>query len=131
MSEERRQNTKTQLALALARGTSVIAWARAIGVPRGTAYRWASEPTVRSAVESHRRRALNRAIGRKAKHATWAAKGIATLARGADSESVRLSALRTMLSDRMAGYSFAGLELRMGEIEEQLRERAGNADRSF
>ncbi len=63
-------------------------------VPRRTAYRWAGEPAVRAAVESYRRRVIDRAVGRMASRATWAADMIAKLAKSAKSESVRLSALR-------------------------------------
>ena len=92
MSGEHRQSKKTHLALALAQGRSVTTWACANDVPRRTAYRWASEPAVRAAVESYRRRVIDRAVGRLAKHATWAADTIAKLAKDAQSESVRLSA---------------------------------------
>jgi hypothetical protein len=39
---------KTQLALAFAHGVSAAKWARANGVPRNTAYRWAKDPVVRA-----------------------------------------------------------------------------------
>jgi hypothetical protein len=42
MTEELPQKRKTRLALAIAQGKSVAAWARDNQVPRGTAYRWAS-----------------------------------------------------------------------------------------
>ena len=129
MSEPRPQSQKTNLALAIAQGTSVAAWALENQVPKRTAYRWAREPKVRAAVESYRRRAVNRAIGRMAKHATWAAEGIVKLARGAESESVRLSALRAIMADMMAVSHFAGLESRMAQIEEQLCERTDRTDR--
>jgi hypothetical protein len=122
MSEDRPRSRKTVLALAIASGTSVTAWARANEVPKRTAYRWASEPKVRAAVESCRRRAMDRAIGRLARRVTWATDGIAKLAQGAESESVRLTALRAILSDMMAVSQFAGLEQRITEIEEQLHE---------
>ena len=70
----------------------------------------------------------NRALGRMAKCSTWAADGIAKLARGADSESVRLSALRAILKDRMAIASFADLEGRMAQIEQKLRDRTDTPD---
>ena len=44
---------------------------------------------------------------------TWAADGIAKLAENAESESVKLAALRAILSDMMAVSEFAGLEDRM------------------
>ncbi len=57
-----------------------------------------------------RRRALDRAIGRMARRATWAAGQIAKLGRDARSESVRLAALRAALSDMITVTKFAGLE---------------------
>ncbi len=129
MSEEQPNNTKTQLALAVAQGTSVAAWRARNEVPRRTAFRWAKEVSVRRAVESYRRRALDRAIGRMAKSSTWVVNEIAKLARTAESESVRLSALRAMLKDMMAVSQFSGLEQRVVEVEELVRERVTNANR--
>ena len=48
---------------------------------------------------------------------------IAKLAEEARSESVRLAALRSMLSDMMAVADFAGLEGRIAKLEEQDRVR--------
>ena len=124
MSGEHRQSKKTHLALALAQGRSVTTWARANDVPRRTAYRWAGERAVRSAAESYRRRAVDRAIGRLARRATWAADTIAKLAKDAESESVRLSAARAILSDMMTVAQFATLEEDVAQLKEQLNERA-------
>ncbi len=55
--------------------------------------------------------------------ATWATDQIAKLAEHAKSESVRLTALRSMLSDMMAVADFAGLEERIAKLEEQDRVR--------
>jgi hypothetical protein len=62
-----------------------------------------------------------------AKHVNWAANGIVTLAKSANSESVRLAALRAVFSNMMAISEFAGLEMRMTEIDEQLRDTTGNS----
>ena len=43
MSEEQRQNRKSQLARAMAKGQSVGEWSRQSGVAERTAYRWAKE----------------------------------------------------------------------------------------
>ena len=123
-----RKEQKARFALAIARGDSVAAWARQNNVPRRTAFRWAKEPGVRRAVESWRRRALERAIGRMAGLAMKAADGIAGLAKGAESESVQLRAWRAILADQMAVSRFSSLEHRMAEIEEQLHERARDTD---
>ena len=93
MTGESANSQKMLLAAALAGGTSVAKWASSNEVPERTAYRWAAEPEVRSEIESIRRRALDEAIGRLAKRATWAVDGIVGLGENAASESVRLSAL--------------------------------------
>jgi hypothetical protein len=128
MPEEPRLSKKSKLAIAIAQGTSVASWARQNDVPKRTAYRWAADPKVRTAAEACRRRTIDRAVGRMTRRATWAADGIATLAKEAESESVRLSALRAILSEMMSVSHFSGLEGRMAQIEDQLRERTGDAD---
>jgi hypothetical protein len=127
MPEDVRKNHKTQLALAIARGDSITAWARRNGVPLSSAFRWSHDPKVRRAVEAWRRRALDRTIGRLAGLAMKAANGIVKLAEGAESESVQLKAWRAILADQMAVSKFSDLEHRMAEIEEQLSQRTGNA----
>ncbi len=123
MSDEVRPCKKTRLALAMARGESIAAWARHNQVPRSTAFRWAKDPELRRTVEALRRRALDRAIGRMVGLAIKATDGIARLAEGAKSESVQLRAWRAVLADQMAVSKFSNLEQRMVEIEEQLRDR--------
>ena len=96
MSEEHRNNTKTQLALAVAQGMRVTTWARTHGVPRRTAFRWAKDPQFRAVVETCRRRTMDLAIGRLTKHSTRAADDLAKLSREAESDSVRLRACRAI-----------------------------------
>jgi hypothetical protein len=128
MAEESRESMKPELAIALAHGVSVGAWARAHDVPRSTVYRWALEPEVRKMSEACRRRLMDQAIGRVTKRTSWIFGGITKLAECAESESVRLKALRGLLSDMMAVSRFSVLESRMVEIEEQISEqRAGDA----
>jgi len=124
-NEEVPQKQKTQLALAMAQGVTVAAWARANRVPRRTANRWAADPNVRATAESCRRQALDRAVGRMATRATWAVDQIVALGTGAESESVKLRALRAVLSDMMKVSEFSALEGRLTGIEEELRVRTG------
>ena len=63
-----------------------------------------------------------------AKRVNWAVDGIIKLAENAESESVRLAALRAVFSNMMAVSEFAGLEHRMAQIEEQLHDGTGNTD---
>jgi hypothetical protein len=130
MGAQHREATKIQLALALAQGVSVRAWARDQNVPKSTAYYWSKDPKVRRVIETYRRRALDRAIGTMVNRMPRAASEIAALADGAESESVRLRALAAIFSDVMAASKYSVLESRMANLEERLRERrAGNAGR--
>jgi hypothetical protein len=122
MPEEVRIDKKTRLALAIARGQSIDAWARKNDVPRRTAFRWASDPKVRREVEASRRQA----IGRLSSVAMKAANGIVRLAKESESESIQLRAWRAILADQIAVSRFSDLEYRMTQTEEQLRERKGH-----
>jgi hypothetical protein len=125
MSSHELKTMKDQLAIALAQGVSITTWARAQNVPRPTVYRWAADPEVRREVETHRRRALDRAVGLMSKRTAWAANGIAKLAQTSGSDTVRLGAFRSIFGDMMKVTSFAGMEERVTEIEERLKERSG------
>ncbi len=86
MTGESANSQKMLLAAAIADGTAIATWASSNEVPERTAYRWAAEPEVRSEIESIRRRALDEAIGRMARRATWAVDGIVELGESAASE---------------------------------------------
>ena len=128
MTGESATSQKMLLAAAIAEGTAVVKWASSNEVSERTAYRWAAEPEVRSEIESIRRRALDEAMGRLAKRAIWAVDGIVQLGENAASESVRLSALRAVMSDFIAVSNFAGLEGRVAELEEQFHASSDNAN---
>ena len=117
MIDQQRESPKTQLTVALAQGTSAAKWARTNGVPKATAYRWPQEPAVRAQIESIRRRAIDRAVGRMARRMTWATDGIAKLAKNAKSESVQLLALRSILADMRAFSEFLGREQRSSDTD--------------
>ena len=131
MSEQPRNNTKSHLALAVAQGVKVSAWARANGVPSRTAFRWAHEPEVRARVETCRRRMIDEAIGRMAKRTTWAVDGIAALAERAESESVRLRAFRAIFSDMIATSNYTGIEGRIADLEVSMVGKAHNGTKTI
>jgi hypothetical protein len=64
MEKEVRRHQKSHLALAIAGGESIAAWAQENGVSERTAFSWAKDPKVRREVEACRRRVVNQAIGR-------------------------------------------------------------------
>src|SRR4051794_4404979 len=64
MEKEVRRHQKINLALAIAGGESIAAWAKQNGVSERTAFYWAKDPKVRREVEACRRRVVNQATGR-------------------------------------------------------------------
>jgi hypothetical protein len=120
MSKRNNQNQKAALALAMAAGGTVAAWAREHQVAERTARTWSNSPEVLDQVEAVRREVLDRTIGRLSDHATAAADEIARLAREASSEAVRLQAARAVLAELMIVSSYAALEGRMAEVERRV-----------
>ncbi len=118
MSEEPEKGSKEQLAVAIGRGVSIVAWARANGVPKTTAFRWAKEPDVKSAALSYRRRVLDRAVGQMIKHSGGAVETIRRISKAGDSDTVQLKAARALISDMISLSKYSGLEERMTELEE-------------
>jgi hypothetical protein len=127
MSEEQRRNRKAQLARAIAAGQSVAKWSQQNGVPKRTAYRWAKEAKVKAAVNSHRRRAIDRSLGRLADKLADAADSMIRLSEKAQSESVQLSAIKGMFDNVVAMAKFSALEERINELEGQFHARTGSA----
>jgi hypothetical protein len=123
MSEELPPILRDGLALAVARGNRISAWARQHDVPRSTAYRWAKDPELRRQVHELRRRFIDQALGSMASHSKQAVKAILELSQNAKSELVKLQALRSVLRDQLDVSEFADLEQRMNEIEEKLHIR--------
>ena len=130
MSEEEIPLPKQdQLALAIARGTSIYAWARQNDVPTSTAYEWANKPDVRRQVEEWRRGSLDHALGLLARHCVWAVNGMTKLGETAESQSVQLSARRAILHDLMKVSDFSNWEYRLAQLEEKQRARNRIANR--
>jgi len=120
MSKRNNQIQKANLALAMAGGSTVKAWADANGVADRTARTWSKSPEVLDQVEAIRRAVLDRTIGRLSDNATAAADEIARLFREASSEAVRLQAARAVLAELMVVSSYAALEGRMAEVERRI-----------
>jgi hypothetical protein len=121
MDEEPEESKKLGLAAAIASGMRISRWAKENGVPKSTAYRWADEPAVRIEAQAVRRRMLDRVVGTMTKRCAFAVSRITHLASDAESETVQLNALKTILADAMRIAKYADLEARMAEFEEKLR----------
>jgi hypothetical protein len=130
MEKEVRRHKKINLALAIAEGESITAWAEENGVSERTAFYWAKDPKVRREVEACRRRVVSQAIGRLTGMTTKAAERIASLAQEADSESVQLRACRAILTDMISVSKFSDLEYRVTEVEELVKARDGHTNQA-
>jgi hypothetical protein len=118
MQEVPMKDKKSELAMVIARGGSIIAWAKKNEVAERTAFYWAKEPKVLEEVEEWRRQSFDQALGRINSRARKAADGVFNLAAFGESESVRLRAWRAILADQMAIARFSTLDRRMLELEE-------------
>jgi hypothetical protein len=122
MNLRNNRDQKASLALAIAGGSTVKAWAKAHDVPERTAYTWARSPEVRNRVRRIQRRALERAIGQLSRHAAAAGR-IATLATAAQSEAVQLQAARAVLADLMQVADYADHDQRIAELERRVHDQ--------
>ena len=127
MTKELLQEKKTQLALAIAQGKSVALWASENLVPQehGIPVGRPARGQVHSRVSPPARR--NRALGRMATRDYWESYRIAKLARVAESEPVKLEALRSILSDAVAVSDLSHLKRRVAAIKEELHEQPDSA----
>ncbi len=106
------------MALALSRGITAAKWGRSNEVPKVTAYRWAKDPAVRKAVDTYRRRMIDRAVGVLTQQTAIAAGGIARIAKqGDNSDSVQLKACRAVIADMITTSKYASLEYRVTDME--------------
>jgi hypothetical protein len=123
MNQRNNRDQKADLALALATGRTVKAWAKDHDVPERTAYTWARSPEVRQQVRRIRRRAVDRAVGQLSRHAAAAAARIGRLAQAAQSESVQLQAARAVLADLMQITDYADHEDRIAALERRVHDQ--------
>jgi hypothetical protein len=112
------KHDETTLILALARGESVPAAARAAGFSERTARRRAVDPDLRLQVRQARSALLARAVGQLA-DATMAAVETLRELLAAEGESVRLGAARSILDAAMRGSELIDLAERVESLEAQ------------
>jgi hypothetical protein len=110
---------RENLALAIATGQSVAAWAEENKVPKRTCYEWRSHREFQEQVHGFRRDFVDRAVGELAGHLTEAVAEIPRLATQAKSESVRLQAARAVLSDLLEAMTNLELQDRLTALEQR------------
>lgn len=105
------------LALWVAAGRRVKAWAEANDVPLRTAYEWHRSPGFKRRVARYRRRYLERAIGLLTHAVIKSAKVEIRLAGKGESESIQLQAARAVFADLIAVSRFSDFEKRLTDLE--------------
>ncbi len=123
MIEEFEEPKKLGLAAAIAReALTSSSWAIKNDVPKTTAYRWAQEPKVQDRrLDDSPPDARSRGGLAMTMRSVFAAPGFTRLASDAESETVQLNAVKTILTDAMRIARYTDLETRMAEFEEKLR----------
>jgi hypothetical protein len=111
---------RDKLALEMARGGTVAAFGKANGIADRTLYEWTAKPAFQAEVTRHRRAITDRTVGALVRFAVRAVKVMANLSENAQSESVRLSAARGILTELISVSSWADLEQRIADIERKL-----------
>jgi hypothetical protein len=71
MSEEPRRSTETQIDLAVAQGAAIAIWARTMGAPRRTAFRWAKEGSARRSSLIRAARSIRGSAGSRGQPGQW------------------------------------------------------------
>jgi hypothetical protein len=113
-------NLIDDLALHVASGRSVVAWAKEHEIPRRTCYRWFKTEAFKAKVAAHRLRIIDRVVGKLARHGSAAVERIAKLATTAEAEAVRLAANRTLLSELVGLSNFAELRAEIEGLKRDL-----------
>jgi hypothetical protein len=115
---------REHLALHVACGGSVAAFARDHEVPRRTAYLWTKEPGFAAKTAGYRDKILDKLVGRLAKLGGKAVSGIGVLAVKGESDAIKLAACRAILSDLISigayqanARQFAAMEARLDALE--------------
>jgi hypothetical protein len=111
------------LALAVARGESVVDAAKAHGINERTAYRWSAEPEFKAQVDELRRRMVADAVGMLARSATRAVATLEELMGGAAPPTVRLGAARAILASLIEIQAHAELTGRIAALERRIDEQ--------
>jgi hypothetical protein len=124
MSQNVATGKKFPLALALATGVSTAAAAEQIGVSRRTVERQLAKPAFRRLVAKLRARMIAAALGRVAKNMTRAADALSAMI-DVEDPSLRLRAIRTVLSFGLQMQGTVDVNDRIADVEDELARKQG------
>ena len=110
-----------ELAVEVANGGSIPAWAKKNKLSERTVYSWTGKAEFRALVSAHRRRITDAVIGELIRNAKKSVATIAKLAESATTEPVKLQAARAILTELVALTNWSALEERVAELEKGRR----------
>jgi hypothetical protein len=116
-----------ELITALAAGSTVPEAAKTAGISLRTAYRWLEDSELRAEIALVRARMIERAAGKLAASCVEAAEILAKLARSAKSETIRLSAARSVLEQALRLRESLDIATRLAELERYIPNQADPA----
>ncbi len=110
----------TDFALHVASGKKVAEWCEKHHIPLRTAYNWHETKEFKLLVEEYRDRAIDAAIGRMADNLSNAVEYIVKLVDEGTSETVRLSAAKTVIDKLVHVQNHLKLKAEIAEIDRRL-----------
>jgi hypothetical protein len=124
-----RENADGVLIAALAAGRTTAEAAILAGVSESTVFRRKRNRKFRRAVDQARTEVLERAVGQLTDGTTEAVAELRTLVKGAESETVKLGAIRTALEFAIRGRDMLGLSRELDRLRAEV-ERAKDEHRN-
>ena len=128
MSHRGRKNADEPLAAAIAAGSTIADAAKAAGVSDQTVYRRMREPSFLRRVDEIRREMMSQVVGRLTASLDAAAAQLHNLQANAETDSVKLSACRSIFEFAMRGSELLDVTRRLNEIEAILKGQDGADD---
>jgi hypothetical protein len=113
---------KVQLAVWVAGGGRVAAWCREHGINRGLAYDWYGAPWFQQLVQTHRRRAVDRAIGQMERSFSKAVETVVRLVDKGANDAVKLAASQALIDMLLGVSSQAQLLAELRRLARQVAE---------
>ncbi len=120
MAEPTSKSLIRELAQAVAAGEDVSTWCEKRGVQSATASEWQRRNSFQQRVAELRHHAVDRAVGKMATNLGKAVERIVTLVEEAESQSVQLTASKTLIDKLLLVQNHAELRNELRRLDERL-----------
>ncbi len=120
MAESNRKLLIQELAQTVAIGENTSTWCETHGIEPATVHDWQRRDTFQQIVAEVRSRAVDHSIGKMAKNLGAAVERIVTLVEEAESQSLQLTAAKTLIDKLLLVQNHAELRNELRQLEERL-----------